>query len=138
MFLFYTFGAPRFNSGEEWELIRLAWSSNYGVVGGSERIFNYFLKKYNPKSIVSYCDASKFKGDIYKKLGFNFDKLTPPGYVWVNETTQNVVTRYKSQISRLIDSGIAKAGETEKEAMEIMGYLRIYDSGNYRFIWVKD
>ena len=133
-----SFGAPRFNSGEEWELIRLAWSSNYGVVGGSERIFNYFLKKYNPKSIVSYCDASKFKGDIYKKLGFNFDKLTPPGYVWVNETTQNVVTRYKSQISRLIDLGIAKAGETEKEAMEIMGYLRIYDSGNYRFIWVKD
>ena len=33
-------------------------------------LFNYFKNKTNPKSIISYCDLSKFSGEVYEKLGF--------------------------------------------------------------------
>ena len=64
-----TFGRPRYNRKYEYELVR--YCSGWNVVGGAEKLFDYFLKQYDPQSIVSYCDKSKFRGDIYTSLGFS-------------------------------------------------------------------
>ena len=67
-----TFGKPRYNKNYEWELVRFC--SHFQVVGGAEKLFTYFRNRYKPKSIISYCDKSKFIGKVYTNLGFYIQK----------------------------------------------------------------
>ena len=131
-----TIAKPRFDTSFEFELIRVAFKAKTVVVGGLQRMFHYFVKGFNPQSIVSYCDLAKFNGSGYKKLGFVVDKITEPNYIWRDlHNDQNIVSRYNSQKHKLIANGIGKEEETEDEIMSRLGYIKIYDSGNLKFIW---
>ena len=133
-----TFGKPRFSNHFEYELIRFCWKDTVRVIGGAEKIFKYFIKNYNPNSIVSYCDISKFSGNTYFKLGFTTsrDYLTSPNYVWVNAKNE-VLARYKTQKHNLIKLGLGCKEQTENEIMESLGFWKVYDCGNLRFEWTK-
>ena len=128
-----TFGKPRFNNKFEYELIRLAFKSGVIINGGSEKLFKYFIVNYNPQSIVSYCNMSKFTGKVYEKLGFREDGWTDPGYVWWKGT--EILNRYNTQKEKLVKQGLGEITESESEIMYRLGYKRIYDSGNKRFVW---
>lgn len=132
-----TFGKPRFNNNYEYEIIRLCYKSNINVVGGTEKLFKYFIEKYSPKSIISYCDISKFDGNTYLKLGFTADKnsLTSPNYVWVSYDRKDVLTRYQTQKHKLLELGLGTPEQSEDDIMKDMEYLKIYDCGNMRFEW---
>ena len=130
-----TFGKPRFNNNYEWELIRLCWKAGVRVIGGAPKLFKYFKDKYNPTSIISYCDISKFNGKVYKKLGFELDGITEPTYVWVDNYTGEVLSRYQTMKHKLVEQGLGTEVQTEDEIMENLGYLKIYDCGNARYIW---
>lgn len=132
-----TFGAPRFNKNCDWELIRLCYDSNVSIVGGTQKMFKYFLKHYNPSSIVSYSNLAKFGGGIYLKLGFKLDHISDPGYVWLNVKKKEVLTRYQTQKHKLVLDGLGTEDQTEDEIMKSMNYLKIYDCGNEVFIWRK-
>ena len=91
-----TFGYPRYNKRYQWELLRLCFHQEYRVVGGTQKMFNYFVDEYKPQSIVSYCDYNHFSGDIYDKLGFKLSRMLkneedindPKGegvYIWNSE-----------------------------------------------------
>ena len=84
-----TFGKPRYNKNYEYELIR--YCSSKKVVGGAEKLFNYFIKTYNPKSIISYCDWSKFNGNVYSKLGFKYKSYSICKH-WYNTKTKKHIT----------------------------------------------
>ena len=90
-----TFCKPRFNKNYEWELSRFCSKLNYSVIGGASKLFQYFLKKYNPKTIISYSNFSKTKGNIYSTLGFNQVRLSKPNYVWTRNL--EVLSRYQCQ-----------------------------------------
>ena len=77
-----TFGRPRYNKSYEYELLRLCSHDCYAVVGGAEKLFKYFIKAYKPQSIISYCDTSKFTGDVYYRLGFTLKQQTKPNKIW--------------------------------------------------------
>lgn len=130
-----TFGKPRMNSAYEYELIRLC--SCYDVVGGTEKMFKYFIKRYNPDNILSYCDITKFNGKVYTKLGFsaNEDCITTPNYVWYNNETMNVLPRYKTMKHKLVRDGLGTEDETEDLIMIKHGYTKIYNAGNLKFTW---
>ena len=131
-------GKPRFNNEYEYEIIRLTWMANVNVIGGLERLFKAFVTKYKPKSIITYCDISKFTGKSYQRIGFNTTKesLTRPNYKWVDERG-NVYSRYQTQKQKLLDNGLGNYGETENEIMTNLGFYKIYDAGNLRMIWTK-
>lgn len=131
------FGKPRFNSNYQYELIRMCFKSGIQIIGGAERIFSYFLDKYKPTSIVSYCDISKFYGNTYLKLGFKADKesLTSPNYVWISPDRSEIVTRYQTQKHKLITQGLGTENQTEDEIMTSLGYIKVYDCGNLKFEW---
>lgn len=132
-----TFGKPRFNKNYEYELIRLCTSSSYKVIGGSQKLFKYFLNKYNPKSIISYCDISKFTGDVYEKLGFTLVEYTQPNYVWTNYI--NTFPRYLTQKHKLKEMfNDLEEGYTEDSAMMSHGYVKIYDCGNAKYEYKRD
>lgn len=130
-----TFGKPRFNSDYEYELIRLCWKSDVYITGGAQRLFRYFLGNFHPESIISYCDISKFSGKVYEQLGFVASGISKPNYRWLDLQTEDVLSRYKTQKGRLLEKGLGKLGDTEEEIMKKLGYVRIFDCGNARYIW---
>lgn len=132
-----TFGKPRFNNNFEWELIRLCYKTGTVVIGGTEKLFKYFINNYKPKSIISYCDISKFDGNTYLKLGFETSpsSLTTPNYVWVSPERDLVLTRYQTQKQKLLNMGYEEFGNTETEIMENLDFIKVSDCGNLRFEW---
>jgi len=70
------------------ELVRFCSKLNTNVVGGSSRLFKYFIRKYNYDNVISYSDISFFSGGMYEKLGFTLDGSTPPNYWWVVDYTR--------------------------------------------------
>ena len=135
-----TFGKPRYNKTYEYELLRLCTKAEYSVVGGAERLFNHFLTTYNPSSVVSYCDNSKFKGDVYKKLGMELKSYGKPSKHWFNPFTFRHITDNllrQRGYSQLHNDKIHKKGESNELLMLEAGYLEIYDCGQSTFVWKK-
>jgi very-short-patch-repair endonuclease len=130
-----TFGFPRFNHSCQYELHRLCWKSNVAVIGGLEKMFSYFKKTYNPTSIITYSDITKFTGNCYLKLGFKVESITEPNYVWVEDSTNKVLPRYQTQKHKLIKAGLGEETQTEDEIMNSLGYLKVYNSGNIKLYW---
>lgn len=134
-----TFGKPRFNSEYEWELIRLCFKQGYSVVGGAEKMLNQFIKDYNPTSILTYCDISKFTGNSYVRMGFKplTNPITEPNYIWISANFKNIVSRYQSQKSRLVEAGYGTPDMTEDDIMTNLNYFKVYDAGNIKLYWNK-
>ena len=118
-----TFGKPYLNKSNEyeWELYRFCNKLNTSVVGGFDKLFKYFIRNYNPKNILTYSDFAKGDGHTYEKMGFTKLELTTPNYVWRNK--DEVLSRYQTQM------------KNEVEIMESNGYDRIFDCGNYKWVW---
>ena len=130
-----TFGTPRFDKSFHYELLRLCWKPGIVVTGGSERLLSYFKERFNPKSIVTYCNIAKFNGNSYTKLGFKLDSVSEPNYNWVQPIKNIVLPRYQTMKHKLIEKNLGTPDQTESEIMESLGYLKIYDCGNLRFVW---
>ena len=129
-----TFVKPRFNKKYQYELSRFCSKNNCNVIGGASKLFKYFIDNYNPTSIISYSNIAHTKGKLYESLGFNFDSITEPNYVWSNG--HKVLSRYQCQKHRLIQEGYE--GNTESEIMHNMGYSKLYDCGNKVWVWNKN
>lgn len=134
-----TFGKPRYNKKYQYELIRLCTDNRYIIVGGTEKLFNYFLKKYQPMSIISYCDMSKFTGHVYDKLGFVLEKDPQPCCHWYNYKTHIHITN-----SLLLSIGYDKLFGTEfgkgcsnEQLMLQSKYIQVYDCGQALYKYIK-
>jgi len=134
-----TFGKPRFRGTVEWELIRYCNKDGVAITGGAEKLFKKFIGTSEAKEVLSYCDIAKFNGLVYKKLGFKATAkdITEPNYKWLKYSDKEVkiLSRYQTQKQRLLDAGLGEHGNTEDEIMESLGYLKVCDSGNLRFMW---
>lgn len=132
-----SFGKPRYNKNCEWELLRLCTEHDVAVIGGAQKLFKYFNSHYNPNSIVSYCDLSKFEGKVYGKLGMTLAHESAPNYHWVR--FNEVYTRYQTQkhnlpklLGKSFDSMLSEA-----DNMINNGFVKIYDCGNAVYEWRK-
>lgn len=138
-----TFGKPRLNLGnktscsDEYELIRFANKLNTTVVGGASKLFNFFIKNYNPKKVISYCDLRHSTGDLYINLGFIKGKTSKPNYFYYKSgygiKRHNRFSFRKSLLSNLLNN--FDSDKTEKQNMKDHGFLRIYDCGSMKFEW---
>ena len=135
-----TFGKPRFNSKYQYELVRLCFKPNIKVLGGSQKMYKHFLRKYNPESVITYCDIAKFTGNVYTGLGFKPiqpNPITEPNYIWANGYTNETYNRYETQKHKLVSSGLGNTEQSEAEIMYSKDFYRIYDCGNLRMEWNK-
>ena len=128
-----TFGK---NNKYEWEIMRYATIKNSLVTGGASRIFKHFIKNYNPKTIMTYSDLRYSNGNIYKKLGFKYYSTTEPGYVYLKH--KEILSRHKCQKHKLKSFlPIFDNNKSESENMFLNKYRRLYNAGNFKFIWNK-
>ena len=134
-----TFSKPRFNKKYDYELIRFCNKLNTSVIGSASKLFNYFIKNYNPKSIISYANRRFSNGSIYEKLGFKFLRKTAPNYFYFKPSIRILMSRNQFQKHKLVNL-LDKFDEnlSESENMFNNGYRRIYDCGNLVYEYIKD
>jgi hypothetical protein len=126
------------NKSEEghYEMYRFC-IGNKNVVGIAGKFLNYFIKNHSPKQIVSYSDRrySNLNKCYLSKIGFNLNSKTEPGY-WYFDKTGIRYHRFnfrKDQLSKKLS--VFDPDLTEWENMQLNGYDRIWDCGNYKYIW---
>lgn len=132
-----TFGKPRYNKKYDYELVRYCASIN--VIGGSSKLFKYFIDTYNPHSIISYCDEAKFSGDMYVKLGFKCLRSGRPAKHWYNpKTKQHITDNLLRQrgFDQLFKTNYGKGTSNEALMLEA-GFVEIYDCGQATYIWAN-
>jgi hypothetical protein len=124
-----TFSKPRFDKKHDWELVRFCNKLNYNVVGAASKLLKYFERNYNPKNIVSYADRCWSKGNLYIKLGFELDHISPPDYWYTNSLIRESRIKYqKHKLSKIL----ANFDETKSEVQNMLdnGFARIWNCGN--------
>lgn len=134
-----SFAKPRFNKNYEYELIRSCSKLNTTIVGGFNKLFKHFTKTYQPRSIITYCDARYFNGVGYQQAGFEFVELTKPDFFYFHKSDCcDIYHRTHFQKHKLSD--ILPQFDCNKTAELNMlenGYSRIFDAGNLKFQWLS-
>ena len=129
-----TFGRPRFNKLYDYELLRFCNNLNTSVVGGASKLLSYFIKTYNPKSILSYANLRWSTGNLYEQLGFTLISQSSPNYFYFNEDFI-LHSRIEFQKHKLKDKlENYNPDLTESENMYNNGYRKIYDCGNLVYV----
>jgi len=130
-----TFGYPRYNPNVSFELLRLCYKKDITVIGGSLKLFNYFLKDKNPTSVISYCDTSHFSGDIYLKMGFKLLNKGKESIIWKKENkfiTHTQLLKYGAD--KLIGTKDGK-GTSNEEILKREGWVSEPWAAQDSYIW---
>ena len=131
-----SFSKPRRSMGRSsgaLELLRFV-TDGKTYPGVASRLFNQFVKDTSPDSIISYADKRWSDGGLYTTLGFSETDSSDPNY-WYMSNYAKREYRYKYRKSELIEHYEADSNKTEWENMKEMGYDRIWDCGNLKFVW---
>ena len=106
----------------------------YQIIGGTSKMLSYFIKKYKPTSIITYADKRYSDGKFYEKIGFKKTNLSKPNYFYFKGNS-GLMSRIQFQKHKLKDKlDIFNPELTEWENMQLNGYDRIWDCGNFVFV----
>jgi hypothetical protein len=135
-----TFGSLRKTLGTNakdghWEMMRFCSKLNTTVIGGASKLFSFFIKKYNPISVISYANRDWSRGNVYEKIGFNFVGMTEPGYFYAKGKRR--FSRSQFTKHKLVSDGADKT-KTESTIMKERGYMKIWDTGNLKYVWTRE
>jgi len=122
------------SSKNDIELVRFCSKIDTVVIGGSSKLFNFFIKKYKFNKIISFSDISLFDGGLYEKLGFTNTENTPPNFWWIVDKKR--INRFRYNKSRLVKDGYDK-NKTEYQIMSDIGNSRIWGCGLKKWIWYE-
>lgn len=128
-----TFGKPRYNRNYDIELLRLCSRNDVKIIGGASKLFKHYIKSNPGKSILSYCDASKFSGAVYTAIGMTLEYQSDPAKIWSKKTdyiTDNLLRQ--RGYDQLFNTNYGK-GTSNEELMLENGWLPIYDCGQKVF-----
>jgi hypothetical protein len=117
---------------EGYELIR--YCSKDTVVGGAGKLLAHFKKLYTPTTIVSYANRCWSDGRLYRALGFRDVTAHQQnvGYWYIKDGKRYHRSNFTK--SRLVSLG-HPSNLTEAEIMSNLGYHKLYDCGNFKFLW---
>lgn len=138
-----SFGPLRKNLGSvpmvnKYELYRFCNKLNLNIVGGASKLFQYFIKQYEPSEIISYADRRWSDGNLYRKLNFAEESITPQNYSYLTKNGSKRVNRFSMRKDILVKKYGCPEGMTEAEFCKENKYYRIYDCGSYKFVWKKE
>ena len=124
----------------KWELTRFASDYNYICSGVGGKLFNWFVKHYNPMEIKSFADRrwTLDKDDnIYTKLGFELVSILEPDYKYYNSKIDKYkrVHKFNFRKQTLHKKYGLPLTMTESEMAQELGYSKIWDCGLLKFIW---
>jgi hypothetical protein len=122
---------------DEYELLQ--YNTKFKFDDGGMKLFLYFLNEYNPMKVISYVDRrwnTFIKETIYDRLNFKLILSTKPTYWYIINRARECKSNY--DISKLKDKLNAFDPElTEWENMQLNGYDRIWDCGNFKYAYIR-
>jgi hypothetical protein len=116
---------------DDWELTRMC--SRKRIHGGASKLFSYFVKQFNPSTVITFSDLRWSQGEVYLNMGFELDGDVPPMQSYV-VSYKNRFSKRKYSKSRLVSSGHSP-DLSEWQILQGLGIDRIWDCGKKRFIW---
>lgn len=136
-----TFGKTRHgrkSNTDDYELLRFCTHINYEVVGGAQRLFTHFIRMYKPQTIVSYCDLSKFTGQLYSKLKFKLKDTRLCRHWYHIGTWRHLLDSSLRMLGadKLIGTSYGK-GTSNYDIMIANDWVEIYDCGQQTWLWQK-
>ena len=131
-----TFSKPRFNKNYDYELLRYCTIGNFTIIGGADKLFAYFKRNYDFSKIVSYADRRWSDGNLYRKLNFVEESTSAPAYYYTTgEERFNRVKFQKHKLANILE--VFDPALSEFENMLANGYGRVWDCGNFVFVFTK-
>jgi len=132
-----TFGKPRFNKNYQYEMHRFCSKLSTKIIGGASKLFKFFVRNYNPKSVITYADRRYSNGEFYKKIGFGLKSISKPNFFVMKDYTkrEHRLKYQKYKQCKILD--VYDDNLTAWQNLQLNGYDRIWDCGNYVFEWVK-
>ena len=130
-----TFGKSRYNKSFSIELLRFCSLRGYTVVGGVSKLFKFVTNAYDLSNVITYCDASKFTGEVYNRLGMSLINTTRPQLNWSNGNkliTNNLLVH--KGFNNLFNTNYAQDKSNDQLMIE-NGWLPVYDCGKMVFGW---
>jgi len=125
------FSKARYNKKFQYEILRFCSSAN--VIGGASKLFTYFIKQYDPISILSYSDNRWGNGKVYENLKMVKETETIGFFYTDNNIRYN---RAKFQKHKLVAEG-HNPTLSEREIMKNKQYDIIWDCGQSLWVWHK-
>lgn len=138
-----SFGAPRYESPEacEWEMLRFATKSGVTVAGGASRLFAHFIRSHRPESVISFANLDISDGAMYERLGFERTRVTKPSCTWVDPNEPSRHYGWQLITSRGVDNVLGTSfgkGARNDDLMREMGFVRVFNSGSFVYVWRRD
>ena len=138
-----SFGIPRHNKWRDlggYEMLRFCSLLNSSVPGAASKLFKYFVDNYSPKLVVTFCDVRFSSPDpmetVYPKLGFTYDGYSKPNYKYYRDGELYSRQHFmKSKLEKNLEFFDPELSELQN--MHLNGYVRLYDCGNFRYVWTK-
>lgn len=127
------------SQSNEWELTRFATDNNYICCGIGGKMFNYFIKEFDPQLIVSFADrrwTTDIDNNLYTKLGFIKDKILPPDYHYTNNQ-RTYLHKFSFRKNILHKKYGLPLTMTETEMTKYLGYYKIWNCGLIRYVYKK-
>lgn len=119
---------------DEWNLNRFCALHNTQIIGGASKLLSFFIKKYNPNTIISYSSNDISNGNLYKSLGFTEVDEYTTAYWYIHKNTMERKHRTSFSKSELKKKGYNIENKTESEIMSKLNYYRIFDCGHKKYI----
>ena len=126
----------------KWNLTRLATSIQHRCQGVASKMFNYFVKNYNPDEIKSFADrrwtiCSDY--NLYTQLGFTLTDILKPDYRYYAPKLDRYKRFHKFGFRKQLMS--RKFGfnpnMTESEMAKELKLDKIWDCGLFKYVWKK-
>lgn len=117
---------------DSYELVRFCNKLDNVIIGGSSKLFKYFVNKYSV-NIISYSDESMFIGKLYEKLGFEHVGNSAINYKWVISKKREHKSRYRKD--RLVKSGFDQNKSENDIMIEDFGAYKIWDCGLKKWVF---
>lgn len=117
----------------EWELNRFCSINDYSIIGGASKLFKYFTNMNLTDKIITYADRRWSIGNLYEKLGFVFEKNSPPSY-WYFYPNEGI-RHHRFALRKNSKDDLTL---TEAENRKLQGWQRIWDCGNSKYVWNKN
>jgi hypothetical protein len=123
----------------EFELTRFATNSDYIISGLCSKMVKYFIKKYNPKKIISFADRRwtlDALDNMYTKIGFKLANVVKPSYTYYSSKVNKHKRFHKYGFGKknlAILHPYLDMNKSETELMTELGYSKIWDCGLFKY-----
>lgn len=124
----------------EWILNRFATDNNYTCQGVGGKLFSFFKKMYKPLKVKSFADKrwTLNTENLYTKLGFVLTNELKPDYRYIDRKKPiKRIHKFNLRKKTLHNQYNFSMDMTEKEMVNKLGLVKIWDCGLYKYEWVN-